>query len=342
MIEIGKNFSLAVLSIVFSIGGAEMYLHVTDEITLPAKWAKDSDYPLNYFQQPLEFGTGAYPGVYRAHKVSPKGMDIFDVRYHIGSDGFRMLEKTSGLKRINFFGGSFTFGEALQSSDTLPSHFQSLSQDYNAKNFGFHGYGVHEALAILESNHDTKGDVNFLLTAPWHAERMRCIVGSSSSSKPVYKVKNNKLMRSGNCLSEINSGNGLKKYVHELTYFWKGSKIIALYNRIKKRKAESIRDNEIDLYIKVIEKISFLSKNRGQKFVVGYIKSKKDYLEGTNFSNSIIMNKIRETGAYVIDMTLSIDAESLPSKYVVHSEYEGHPSAIANYERASLLDNFLK
>jgi hypothetical protein len=87
----------------------------------------------------------------------------------------------------------------------------------------------------------------------------------------------------------------------------------------------------------VIEKISSLSKNKGQVFIVGYIKSEEGYLRDTKFSNSIIMGRIRETGAYVIDMTLS-DSH----KYVVHPKYEGHPSAIANYERAKLLSDFIK
>ena len=114
---------------------------------------------------------------------------------------------------------------------------------------------------------------------------MRCIAGSSSSSSPVYRLnKYDKVMRSGNCLSEINSGNSFKRDFHELTYIVGGSKLATLYNRTSKRKAESIRDDEIDLYIKVIAKISFLSKNRGQKFIVGYIKSENDYFKDTKFS----------------------------------------------------------
>ena len=325
------NFVLVVLSLFFSLIIFELYLQVVDEVFTTPKpgsiWAEDSDYPLNYFEQPLEFGSGARPGTYRAHKIAPNGLDVFNVEYDIGSDGFRTTSgKIDVAHRVNFFGGSFTFGEALQSGETLPSHFKSFLSDYYVKNFGFHGYGAHEALAILESDHDTKGDINFLLTAPWHAERMRCIAGSSSSSSPVYRLnKYDKVMRSGNCLSEINSGNSFKRDFHELTYIVGGSKLATLYNRTSKRKAESIRDDEIDLYIKVIAKISFLSKNRGQKFIVGYIKSENDYFKDTKFSNSIIMDRIRKAGAHVIDMTLSVDAETLLDKYVVHPEYERHP-----------------
>jgi len=358
MLKVIKNFSLVILSIILwtmimltlfqnSIIVAEMYLYVSNKIASgdQAKWAKDSDYPLNYFAQPLEFGSGAYPGIYKAHKVTSKGTDVFDVEYHIGSDGFRVIEETSALKRANFLGGSQTFGEALQSRETLPLYFQSFSLDYNVKNFGFQGYGVHEALAILESNHDTKGNINFLLTSPWHADRMRCINGESSSSKPKYRInRDNHLMRDGNCASTLTKYKRIKfdKEYPKLDSVSKFSNVAVLIKNIIKSETYSIRDDEIELYIKVIEKISSLSKNRGQVFIVGYMKSEENYLRDTKFSNSSIMDRIRETGAYVIDMTLSDDQESFPDKYVVHPEYEHHPSAIANYERAKLLSDFIK
>jgi len=61
-----------------------------------------------------------------------------------------------------------------------------------------------------------------------------------------------------------------------------------------------------------------------------------------DYSNSIIMDRIRETGAHLIDMTLSDVIESLPDKYFVHPKYEHHPPPLANYERANLLTNFIK
>ena len=349
MLTLNKNVILVISAIIFSIIIAETYLYVENKTTSSdyVTWSKLSDYPSKYFVQPLEFGLGALPGVYNAHKITNKGKNVFDVQYHIGSDGFRVTEKTSALNRVNFFGGSYTFGEALKSSDTLPQQFQKLSPNYNVKNFGFHGWGVVEALAILESNHDTKGDINFLLTAPWHAGRMRCIQGESSSSKPVFKInKHNEMVRAGSCLSEINSGNRYKKIKFDkdypiLNHVSKFSNLAVLIKKIMKRKSESIRDREIELYIKVIEKISSLSKNRDQQFIVGFIKAEKGYFEDTTFSNSIVMDIILETGANVIDMTLSSEIESLPDTFTVHPKYERHPSTLANYARAKLLNNYI-
>lgn len=49
-----------------------------------------------------------------------------------------------------FFGDSFTIGEGVQDNETLPFYFGTHA---NARiyNFGFHGYGPHQALALVQS-----------------------------------------------------------------------------------------------------------------------------------------------------------------------------------------------
>ena len=49
-----------------------LYFQKTYSSNEYAKWSKDSDYPTKFFSQPLEFGTGAKNGSYRAHKITNK------------------------------------------------------------------------------------------------------------------------------------------------------------------------------------------------------------------------------------------------------------------------------
>ena len=51
----------------------------------------------------------------------------------------------------------------------------------------------------------------------------------------------------------------------------KFSNLAVLTKKVIKAKSESIRDHEIEAYIRVIEKISSLSKSRGQKFIIGFM-----------------------------------------------------------------------
>lgn len=339
---------LVTLSILFSLAIIEAFSFFVAEFERnkpAAQWATDSDYPGNYFQQPLEFGSGAYEGIYRAHKIHPDGTDIFNVIYKIGKDRFRVTNQNlNTTRRINFFGGSFTFGEAVDGNETLPYYFSTLQPNYYVKNFGFHGWGVHEALAIMESNHDTKGNINFLLTSPWHSDRTRCIKGSSSSSKPMYKLNEfNKIVRNGICLTAINEG---RDFVESTTTpiilsspIFQSSKIGSIYKKFTRPK--EVQNKEIIMYLKMIERMLNISNSRGQDFFIGFIKSSDDYLYGS-YSNDSILEELHKLGIKVVDMTLSGTFESLQDKYIVDVEHEGHPSALAHYERAIILSNFIE
>jgi hypothetical protein len=78
---------------------------------------------------------------------------IFDVSYTI-KDGLRYTPNSNekSHKCVLFFGCSFTFGEGLSDTSTLPFFFnQYANQQYNVLNYGFSGYGPHQMLANIEN-----------------------------------------------------------------------------------------------------------------------------------------------------------------------------------------------
>ncbi len=79
---------------------------------------------------------------------------IYDTEYSIDSHGLRKT-KSAGSAQCSFlfFGGSTTFGEGLPDNHTLPYQFsKALNYNYNVFNFGFHGYGPHQMLRILQKS----------------------------------------------------------------------------------------------------------------------------------------------------------------------------------------------
>jgi hypothetical protein len=110
------------------------------------------------------------------------------------------------MRRVNFLGDSFTFGEGVQDNETLPYYFAQLKNHSTTptlfvKNYGIHGWGMHQALAIIQSTLDTKADLQFALTAPWHASRSAC-ADSFSLGSPKYRLLENGLVeRDGYCRS---------------------------------------------------------------------------------------------------------------------------------------------
>lgn len=87
-----------------------------------------------------------------AHKAAQSGEIIYNVSYTTDEFGWRITPSSddSSDECVLFFGDSFTIGEGVQDNETLPFYFGTHA---NARiyNFGFHGYGPHQALALVQS-----------------------------------------------------------------------------------------------------------------------------------------------------------------------------------------------
>jgi len=82
------------------------------------------------------------------------GKTLYDVIYTIDSTGLRTIPGpvSNPVACVLFFGDSFTFGEGLQDTETLPYQVWKRSGGkYQIYNFGVGGYGPHQMLSQLES-----------------------------------------------------------------------------------------------------------------------------------------------------------------------------------------------
>jgi len=84
----------------------------------------------------------------------PQGL-LFDVTYTIDSNGLRIAppyRKDDPLDTVLFFGCSFTFGEGIGDTETLPYQVGAQSGGrYRTFNFGVGAYGPEQMLAAIES-----------------------------------------------------------------------------------------------------------------------------------------------------------------------------------------------
>ena len=342
-----EKIFLLILSVIFalfifeSLLVLQQYFH--DDRPMPY-WGKETDYPINKkngksYYQSLQFGGQPVSGDYRAIKMHPNKNAIYDVNYSIGADNFRTtFQPERRNKKINFFGGSFTFGEGVNDNETFPSYFYQLNEDYNVKNYGMHGWGVQDALAVYESEISITGDINFLLTAPWHSLRMKCHRGKSAANKHDYIIDEAEFVvrkpgKHGTCRdleesrvtedeNKKNSFFDKSKIVGKLSIFFRDSKI---------------QDEEIRLYLSIIEKINYYSNMNNQKFIVGMINAENNFFY-SNWNNVKIIKYLRDKNIDVVDMSL----ENFPHiENVIDPVHEKHPSKLANFRRAKILNNFL-
>jgi hypothetical protein len=321
-----RNSVISIAAIVLTLSIAELLLNsfsIGDE-TDNYFDSKSSYAAGGYFHKNTDLGYQPTTGKHTSRKLMSNGKVIYDVTYTIGPDGFRVTNQSLLSKgRINFFGGSFVFGEGLNDDETLP-YYLTKALNTNVQNFGVHGYGVHQALAIMEREQPPNGDVNILLTGPWHALRSAC-KRSYTRGTPRYLLQseNRLLVREGRC-----PGYGLiSDVLHE-------SKIFLLLQRIRGKK--NITNKDIELYVELINRMHELSKSRNQKFIVAFIKNFETSLQSTSYSNDDIIEFLASMSDDFVDVTLGDSRDELMRKYYIH-ELDHHPSSIANFERAKLI-----
>jgi len=349
-----RNTVITLISIVITLAIAETALGY-----LPALIAKKPDTGINtakdksiyaYFDSAQTYNTPAYwhlgpfgsqpkPGVFTAKKVASNGDVLYDTVFTIGPDGFRVTPKYGDKQthRINFLGDSFTFGEGVSDNETMAYFVGDLVNTQAAnqwaplqvKNYGIHGWGIHQSLAVLQSDLDTQSNLNVVLTAPWHASRVGCADFFSLGS-PKYVLQDDGLVkRDGYCRS----------------FGWVEHSPKALRGLITSSKVFNLiqdsllvtndQDKQLALYLGVLKTIALESKKRGEDLVVGFIKADDQWFVGT-YNNQKVIDAIKGMGIKVVDMTLADKNELLERKYYIH-ELDKHPTGAANHARAKLL-----
>lgn len=296
-------------------------------------FSPDSDMAIRWdaYHSMSELGFLPLPGRYTSKRLSGVGDTVYDVVYSIGEDRFRITPQTNHTAKIhiNFFGCSFMFGEGLNDNETLPYFIHFLANHISVKNYGMGGYGVHQALRILESTQDVRGNINFLLTVPWHAERSACLPDYGQGS-PKYTLRDDgRLALDGNC-PKPPDWDSLRNRIPRHSN---------LYRQIKQFIRERRQDGEIDLYLAIINQLNTLSHARGQRFIVGFIKANDNWFSG-EYSNLKIMDQLTKMGIEVLDLTLGPTGNRLAMEYYLH-DLDRHPSAKANEARAMLIKKYL-
>ena len=274
-----------------------------------------------------DIGRAAQPGIYAVQRESRDGETIYAATYTIGEDGFRVTpgDGQGGARRIDLFGGSFAFGQGLEDDETL-AYYLGLALGAETRNFGIVGGGPHEALAILESERDTEGVVNVLLTAAWHSVRIACMRPWSGGAPRFRLDPDGTLVRDGVCPEE--NATPLVRTLRHSEIFSVLERAYGVLGR------ESISESLYTLYVAVIDRIAALSRERGQALVIAYIGTES--LHGVPLDNAALIRRLEAGGAVVIDVSLAPSPGQLSADYYIH-ELDTHPTALANEHRAQLL-----
>lgn len=274
-------------------------------------------------------------GVYHAEKTDlVDNSPIYSADYTIDDDLLRYTVSSPNGRAIVFFGDSYTFGEGMNDSDTMPQRFaDELAHRQRVVNLAFTGYGPQQFLremetGIFDSVIGPAPKVFIFLTAAWHAERTACKAYWTAPA-PLYSLDDKgQIVFKGACNAEGPS-----------LWFRQWRENSAAYRLVIEPYRHVLSHDDVELYVRILETAIRLAKTKyGVPTLIPYLRVPPEYLRATGFTDDMIMQRLENAGAYVIDVSLR-DEEARGE--VISIKGDGHPTPFAHKLRAHLLINFL-
>ena len=332
-----KDFSLLLSSLIFSIFCIELFVRLSAPTSNPGGPVVGS-YGLNEAGSTYGFicdhGWCANPGIYPnvTKKIRKTNEFIYSVQYSIGQNNLRITPtlnlNTSILMR--YFGGSYVFGEGVNDIETLAYFSQVANDSVKSVNLGFHGYGPHNALALLQSVDPSERAFNFLLTGSYHAFRSACIP-SYTRDHPRYELEDGVLVRKQRCKSRNKDETGwilrLRGKVDNVNSYL-GLRILEI---ISDYLSSSLTSYQFDVYQNIILEFHRESLARGETPIILYVVKERMNYFLSGFLSDPNPKFFESKGISYIDVTLPEEPQ-----FYLH-ERDKHPSAVANCERVQMI-----
>lgn len=272
----------------------------------------DMDPILGYKPKP----NGTYSGI---KKVDGKA--IYDIRYQTDSNSLRITPTDSSKKPIDFaqfYGCSMTFGEGVQSNETIPFYFGQYTTNFTPYNFAYSGYGPHQALARLETQAPSqivkeKHGVGFYIYIDDHVNRVLGTMtnfGYNRGNAPYYHNESGKLEHSG----LFSNGRKLRSLMYSIML---ESNLLKLF---KVGYPFKITKDDYALTADVIAGAAkaFEVQFPGQPFYA--------VIYPTTIDSNLIIGLLKERNVKVIDLSKLFNP--LDPRYAI--PHDEHPTALGN------------
>ena len=285
-----------------------------------------------YFRPDEVRGYAAEANVKAHERVRADDHLLRDIVYTTDANGLRVaphdIEPTlatssEAYENVVFFGCSVTVGEGVDDRETMPWAFEALSRGkYRASNLGFHGYGPHQMLRMLET-----GLIDRLLAG-------------HPPGKAVYQGLIEHIERSAGNYPAISWGPSAPRYVLRADgtpaysgpfYTGYGSAVLSALNRshvfpvvapFAMGWRRTARD--IDLYVAIVKRSQelFAARYGGQFVVVMWGAYDRDY--------ATVVERLRRSDIRVLEVhTIIPDIYSADWKYKLQGDEHPNPTAHA-------------
>lgn len=149
-----RLLALCALTPTLVLGIAETALQVEANTPSPTRFEGTLQNPALWVEHDV-LGYAPTPNLHVAARRFVDNEVVYEFSYNYDEHGQRVpppLEAHPAAGAIVCLGCSFTLGEGVRDEQTYPYRVGELSgRRYEVRNFGFHGYGPHQSLAVLQS-----------------------------------------------------------------------------------------------------------------------------------------------------------------------------------------------
>ena len=317
--------SLIITSILFALFIVEFALFIPNaSLNISNKINKSKKKDIHIKNIISDLGYQPISGI-QNHKIFNKNEVLFDKYYTILDNNYRQTPRINDYpksKKINFFGGSKTFGWGLNDDETLPYLTQSFFPKTQINNYAYNGYGVHNAYKQIV-DYQIYGDLNILITFSNHIPRSACQREFSFGS-PRYKIYKNQIIQKGACGNFMNNQFKIIRLFYKVI---KKSNIKSYIDKVYFNKLMFVEE-DINLYFNLIKELNLYLNSQNKILLIGFIKKNSSL-------DKRITNFLSNNNIYFVDITLENE-----EKYTI--PIDSHPNKLANITRAKLLSDFIK
>jgi hypothetical protein len=271
-------------------------------------------------------------GVLSDTKFTPSGSTIYHAGYtmitdSIGSYSFNhrigFQNPSAQGPKVVFLGCSFTFGQGVNDSETLPYRVGALSNS-STLNLGGIGYGIHQVYKIFLdkfANTNNDGRLFVYTMIPDHVLRASGLYDWSPG--PSFQLAGDSLLYAGSLpivnykMAYYSSFFGCFTFIQDM--------IINIQN---KQRAKKVSAEEYQMAYLMIRKMDQYSKMTGGHFLVLFWDNISEEGDPNRYYRQILQDKLERLSEEGIDIIKTSDILDIndPKYYIPN---DGHPNAMA-------------
>ena len=249
------------------------------------------------------------------------GKIIYSIKYNTDANSLRITPIDSTKPRskyAQFYGCSMTFGEGVQSNETLPYYFGKFDDTYKPYNFAYSGYGPHQMLARLEIGSPKK-------------------IVKESDGIAFYIYINDHVNRAIGTMTNFGYNGGNAPYFHKVGKELKHDGLFRDARKIRSWFYEAmLKSNILKLFkIGYPFRISETDYELTAEIMAQSSREYKKQFGNDNFyviiypttvDSSLIISLLKQKGVKVLDYSKLFNPTD--KKYAI--PYDEHPTALAN------------